>query len=103
MKALLILLTSALFSFTASADFIDDHNQLFRNQNLCDKSAPDQVQAEKDFKKMFAILEKDDQMEQTSIIEVADYGAYTTRLINTVTGQQCSIILHEDCYSAYCE
>ncbi|MBY0385617.1 hypothetical protein K2X05_10720 [bacterium] len=103
MKALLILMTSTLFSFSASANFIDEHNTLFRNQNLCDKSYADQVQAESDFKKMFATLVKDDEAGKTSVIEVADYGAYTTRLINTATGQQCSIILHEDCYSAYCE
>lgn len=103
MKALWILTVGLLFSMTAFADFIDYHNQLFRNQNLCDKGLSEQVRAEIEFKTMFATLVKDDEAGQSSIIEVADYLAYSTRLKNTMTGRECSILVHEDCYSAYCE
>lgn len=103
MKTLMTLVFSMLFTLPAFADFIDYHQQLFNNYNLCDSKLSDQVSAEAQFKKMFNILLNDDQQEQESSIEVLDYSAYTTRLKNTETNAECSILLHDDCYSAYCD
>lgn len=102
MKSHLVLFVGLLLAQPVLADFIDQHDRLFRNQNLCDSSLVDQVNAEQDFKKMFATLKNDDEQERPSIIEVMDFGAYTTILKNKTSGVECAIILHDDCYSAYC-
>lgn len=103
MKNLLVITLGLSFVGSASADFVEDHDRLFRNQGLCDNRLSDQVQAERGFKKMFSILKKDENQNRKSVIVVKDYLAYSTRLKNESTGQECAITLHDDCYSAYCE
>ncbi len=92
-----------VFSVPAFADFFDYHETLFRNQSLCDDRMADQVHAERNFRRMFEILRQDDVQGRRSKIEVEDYLAYSTRLKDKTTGSECSIIVHEDCYSAYCK
>jgi hemerythrin superfamily protein len=103
MKNLILFVVTVFLALPAFADFLDDHQQLFQNQHLCDNQLPDQVQAEADFKNMLSILRKDDEQEKDSIIEVLDYSAYTSVMRNNKTNKVCGIVLHDDCYSAYCE
>ncbi len=103
MKTFILFALSVLITTPAFADFLDYHQNLFKNKNLCDSTMSDQVSADAEFKKMFETLLKDDEQEKDSIIEVLDYSAYESRLRNNETNQVCAILLHDDCYSAYCE
>lgn len=102
MKKIFCLCVGLLVTSPAFANFVDHHENVFRNQQLCTASA-DQIKDEAAFKQMFSQLKADDEQGRTSIIEVEDYLAYSTRLKNTATGQECSINVYDGCYSTFCE
>ncbi len=81
--------------------FVDDHNRLFKNQQICAPDMQEEVQAEAGFKKMFARIVRDEEGKDLAI-EILDYSAYSTVIRNHFTGQECSIVRHDGCYSAFC-
>ena len=96
----LILILASLTITSVSADFFDFHDNLFKYENVC---ADEQVKDEVSFKKMFSQLKKDELKLKSSIIEITDYSMYSTTLLNVETGNECSIIIHDHCYSVSCD
>lgn len=102
MKFVSVFILGVFWAMPAYADFVDEHVRLFKNQSLCMRNA-EQVKAEVVFKEMFALFKHETEESGSSIVEIEDYSAYSTRLKNVVTGDDCSIVLHGGCYSAYCD
>lgn len=103
MKHLALVVIGSCVCSIAFADFFDAHKNIFKNQQLCSDGPTDMSKADLQFKVMLATLEKDDTLERKSTISVEKYSAYSTVLKNELNGLECSIISHDDCYSAYCE
>ncbi len=93
----LALALVTFFSVNAKADFFDEHDRLFRNQELCGSDLPEMVL---DFKRFMALYE--DVRAEKASVEVVTYGAYTTEIEDTLTNERCAIVLHDDCYSSHC-
>lgn len=93
-----VLSVSLTSTSTASAgDFFDDHDSLFRNEELCAPDLPEQVQ---DFGRFMALYEA--VKAEKKFVEVVDYGAYATEIEDKSTNERCAIIRHEDCFSSHC-
>lgn len=85
-------------SLTATAgDFFDDHDSLFRNEELC---APDLAEQVQDFGRFMVLYEA--VKAEKKFVEVVDYGAYATEIEDKSTNERCAIIRHEDCFSSHC-
>lgn len=98
----IFLVSLALFTNAAFADFFDEYDRIFKSQELCEVSIS-QILASDRFKSMYETLKNDENLGRSSDIEVLDHGVYTTRLMSRSSKTECAIVLHEDCYSAYCE
>jgi len=98
MMSATVLSVSLTSTSTATAgDFFDDHDSLFRNEELC---APDLAEQVRDFGRFVALYEA--VKAETKFVEVVDYGAYATEIEDKSTNERCAIIRHEDCFSAHC-
>lgn len=87
----------AIFSTASAGDFFDDHDSLFRNQELCATDMPEQVE---DFGRFLALYEA--VKAEKKSVEVVDYGAYATEIEDKSTNERCAVIRHEDCFSSHC-
>lgn len=90
----------AILAITASAvagDFFDDHESLFKNQELCSSDLPEQIE---DFGRFMMLYEA--VKAEKSYVEVVEYGAYATEIEDKKTNERCAIIRHEDCFSSQC-
>lgn len=95
-------LSATFFMASAhAADFFSYHDALFRSQSLCHPDA-DQVKEEREFKRMYLTLKRDDARRRRSVIEIADYLAYSTTLRNTASRAECTVNQHDGCYTTYC-
>lgn len=90
-------------SIVARADFFSFYDSLFQNQEICDENFDDQGRDGRLFQEMFIQLQLDEAQNQESDIEVTEDSMYTATLQSKSGGYQCTIILHDDCYSAFCE
>lgn len=98
MMSATILAVSLTSTSTATAgDFFDDHDLLFKNEELCGADLPEMVQ---DFDR-FMVLYNAVKAEKKSV-EVVEYGAYTTEIEDSSTNERCAIVRHEDCFSSHC-
>jgi len=108
MKFATIFSVLFLLSTHASADIFDDHARLAKNANLCEykltaKEIVAQKQAAQKFFAMLFTVQKDSEKNKKSAVEVMDSTAYSTTVKNTLSKEECSVILHGDCYSSFCE
>lgn len=99
MTKILVMMITFVSAFSyADFRFVRDHENLFRDQVACKGS---DYKAAKAFKQMFASFKKDYEAQKRPVVEIADYGAYTTRLV--YKNSECQIQRHDGCFSAYCE
>ncbi len=98
-NTLVALVGFCLCSSTFAYDLIEESDLFFDAYTQCGGSVEDADT----FKTMLNRMKFNYDVGAQSDVEVVNYSAYGLELENVATKKFCSIIVHEDCFSAYCD